>query len=305
MKILITGGAGYVGVVLTEELLKRGYKVTIFDNFMYGYESILHLVENPDLHVVKKDIRNVNEHDLKGFDIVFHLAAVSGYPACESNPHSAQVINVNATKRLVKGLKSSQLVIYASTTSFYGKGGGDCDETSYIKPVSLYGKTKYEAEKIVMDRKNSISLRFATIFGVSPKMRNDLLVNDFTYKAVNDRSVVIFDGHSKRTFLHISDAVDGYLLSLNKCGKMAGKVYNVGDNRLNLTKFEIAQHIKKLVHFEIINSSLGDLDVRNFNVSFKRLQALGFSINYTLDDGIKSLVKLYRFYKQYSPYRII
>ena len=225
MNILVTGGAGYIGVVLTDSLLRAKHSVTILDNFMYGFEPVLHLLRDKNLRVVNKDIRNLESSDLTDYDVIFHLAAISGYPACEANPHSAQIINIEATKKLVDFIKGSdQLLIYASTTSLYGKKGFDCDETSEVAPVSLYGTTKYAAEQIVMDRNNSISLRFATVFGVSPKMRNDLLVNDFTCKAISERSIVIFDGNSKRTFLHISDAVGGYMLALENYQKMKKKL---------------------------------------------------------------------------------
>ena len=306
MDILITGGAGYIGVVLTEHLLAKGHKVVVLDNFMYGFEPILHLIRNRNLNIVKKDIRNLCGDDLKNYDVIFHLAAISGYPACEVNPHSAQVINIDATRKLVDYIKkSSQLLIYASTTSFYGRKGLDCNEESEVKPVSLYGITKYEAEKIVMSRKNSISLRFATVFGVSPKMRNDLMVNDFTYKAINERSIVIFDRNAKRTFINIIDAIDGYIFTLSNCKKMADNIYNVGDDKLNYTKLDIANEIKKYVKFEIIDSSLSDFDIRNFNISFNKINLLGFSVKRSLEEGIKDLVKLYRVYKQYTPYRTI
>ncbi|PKN00397.1 MAG: epimerase [Elusimicrobia bacterium HGW-Elusimicrobia-2] len=306
MKILVTGGAGYVGIELTRQLLDRGDKITILDNFMYGYEPVLHLMRNSNLEVIKKDIRNLNASDLKGYDVIFHLAGISGYPACEANPHSAQIINVDATRQMVKYIKNSkQLMIYASTTSFYGKKAFDCDETTEVAPVSLYGKTKYEAEKIIMSRKNSIALRFATIFGTSAKMRNDLLVNDFVYKAINERSVMIFDGKSRRTFVHILDAVQGYLFALDNRRAVTDGVYNVGDESMNYSKYDIVKSINKFIDFEIIDSSLNDLDVRSFNVSFKKIKSLGYGVKYSLSDGIQELIKLYQFYRQYMPYKVI
>jgi nucleoside-diphosphate-sugar epimerase len=305
MNVLVTGGAGYVGLKLTESLLEAGHKVTIMDNFMYGYDPIFYIVTNNRLHVIKKDIRNITKSDFKSYDVIFHLAGISGYPACEVNPHSAQVINVDATKRMLQFIAKSQYVIYASTTSFYGKSGAHCDEKSKITPVSLYGITKYKAEQYIMQRKNSVALRFATIFGVSSRMRNDLLVNDFAYKAINERSIVIFDGKSKRTFMHLSDAVGGYMFTLDNLDKMAGEIYNVGNEKMNFSKQDIAKAIKKYVQFEIINSNLADLDVRNFDVSFKKLNDLGYTVKYSLDDGVRELVKLYSFYKQYTPYKVI
>ncbi len=305
MRILVTGGAGYKGVVLVKRLLEKGHKVTIFDNFMYGFESVLHLVSNPNLTIAQLDIRNLKESVLKDFDVIYHLAGISGMPACAANPHSAQVINVDATRSLVSYLSKSQMLIYASTTSFYGATGSECDENVPVQPVSLYGKTKYEAEKICMEHENSISFRFATILGVSPRMRVDLLVNDFAYKAVNDRAIVIFAGRSKRTFVHIEDAIRAYVFALDHLTEMKGGIYNVGDEKLNFSKNDIAQAIRKHVSFEIVDSSLPDLDVRDFLVSFKKIRSLGFGVKLSLDEGIQELLKLYSFYKSHSHYNII
>lgn len=305
MRILVTGGAGYKGVILVKRLLDRGHAVTLLDNFMYGYDSVLHLVPEPNLKTVQLDVRNLEKKHLAEFDTVIHLAGISGMPACAANPHSAQVINVDATRRLVSYLGSGQLLIYASTTSIYGASGGECDEKVPVEPPSLYASTKYEAEKIVQERPNSISLRFATVFGTSPKMRNDLLVNDFTYRAVNDRSLVLFAGHSKRTFMHILDAIEGYLFALDHADAMRGEVFNVGDENLNFSKLDIAKAIRKRVQYEIVDSTLPDRDVRNFLVSFKKIRELGYRTKVSLEDGIEELLKLYSFYKVHSPFNVI
>jgi nucleoside-diphosphate-sugar epimerase len=305
MNILVTGGAGYKGVLLTEALLKENHHVTILDNFMYGYDSILHLINNPNLQIIKLDIRNLGEKILKDYDVIFHLAGISGMPACAANPHSAEIINVEATRKLVGFTSKNQILINASTTSFYGAATTECDENVEVSPVSLYGKTKYEAEKIVQERENSISLRFATIFGVSTRMRNDLLTNDFIYKAMTERVIVIFAGHSKRTFVHIKDAIMAYVFALNNFENMKNEVFNVGDKSLNFSKIDIANAINKYVDFEIIDSSLPDLDNRNFLVSFEKINNLGYKTKYTLDDGIQEMIKLYSFYRIYSPYNLI
>lgn len=304
-KILVTGGAGYKGTILVKKLLVGGHDVTLLDNFMYGYDSVLHLVEEEQLTITQLDIRNLTEKYLAEFDAVFHLAGISGMPACAANPSSAEFINVQATRRLVSLLSDQQLLIYASTTSLYGATLADCDETVSIKPPSLYAKTKYEAEQIAMEREYSISLRFATIFGISPKMRADLLVNDFTYKAINERSVVLFGSQSKRTFLHIQDAINGYMFALANADKMKGEIYNLGDEQLNFSKLDIVKAIKNYVEFEIIDSSLADVDIRDFVVSFRKIKDLGFKINRSLDDGIHDLLKLYSFYKVHSHFTII
>jgi nucleoside-diphosphate-sugar epimerase len=305
MRILVTGGAGYKGVLLTEELLKMGYKVTVLDNFMYGYDSLLHLISNNNLTVNKIDVRNLKESDIKDFDIIFHLAGISGMPACASNPHSAESINVESVRKLLDLISKNQLLINASTTSMYGFSDTICDENSSITPVSIYGKTKYASENLIQERENSISLRFATVFGVSPRMRNDLMVNDFTYKAINDRSIILFAKDTKRTFIHINDAISGYLFAMENSDNMIGNVYNVGDNNMNFSKKEISDNIGKYVKFEIIESNLPDFDKRNFEISFDKINNLGYSVKYNLNDGIMDMVKLYSYYVQYTPYKVI
>lgn len=306
MKILITGGAGYKGILLTEKLLNLGYEVTILDNFMYGYESVLHLVKNKNLKILKFDIRNITESIVKNYDVIYHLAGISGMPACASNPSSAESINVTATKNLVDFKSNNQLLINASTTSLYGNFNGEIAyEESEITPVSIYGKTKYEAEKIVQDKENTVSLRFATVFGVSPKMRNDLMVNDFVYKSITERNIVVFCGHSKRTFIHIDDVIDSYVFTLENFEKTKNQVFNVGDMELNFSKIEIANSIRKEINFEIIDSSLPDLDARNFQVSFDKINNLGFRTKLNLNDGIIHLKTLYNFYRYNLPYNII
>lgn len=305
MKILITGGAGYKGVLLTEQLLKRNYDVTILDNFMYGYNSILHLINYNNLKIIKIDIRNIQESDLKDYDVIYHLAGISGMPACAANPHSAESINVDSVKKMVKFLSKNQFLINASTTSSYGYNKNICDENTVMQPVSIYGITKHNAENIIQDRENSISLRFATVFGVSSKMRNDLMVNDFTYSAINNRSIILFAGKSKRTFIHINDAIKSYIFTLDNFEKMKSQVYNIGCESMNLSKIEISNQISKYVDYELIDSSLSDLDTRNFEISFQKIKKLGFNIEYSLGGGIKELIKLYNFYIQYLSYNII
>jgi len=305
MKILITGGAGYKGVVLTRALLERGHAVTILDNFMYGCESILHLIGNPQFTVIREDIRNLEASHLKGFDAVFHLAGISGYPACEANPHSAKLINVDASRKLRDLLGKEQRLIYASTTSFYGKSGARCDEDTPVDPTSLYGITKYQGEQELLHHANSISLRFATVFGVSPRMRNDLLVNDFTYKAVHERCIVLFESKTKRTFVHIQDAIAAYVFALDHFDAMKGGIFNVGSETLNFTKMEIAKAVKQETNCNIIDSEMKDFDTRNFVIAFDKMANLGYKPRYSLEDGVQEMVKLYRFYKPFMPYATI
>lgn len=305
MKILVTGGAGYKGVILTGELLKNGHDITILDNFMYGYDSVLHLVKNPKLSILKLDVRNLEEKHFKDYDVIFHLAGISGMPACATNPHSAESINVESVRKMVSFLSKNQLLINASTTSMYGYSDQICTEDSNIMPVSIYGKTKFVSESIIQERENSISLRFATVFGVSPRMRNDLMVNDFTYKAIVDRSIILFAGDTKRTFIHIEDAIRAYIFAIDNFDIMKGNIYNVGDNNLNLSKKDISANIARYIKFELIDSSLPDLDKRNFEISFDKINNIGYKTIYNLNDGILDLIKLYSFYLQYTPYKII
>lgn len=305
MKILVTGGAGYKGVVLVEELLRLRHKVTLADNFMYGYEPVLHLANHKNLEIRQLDIRNIQEHDLAPYDVIYHLAGISGVPACAANAHSAEFINVTATRRMVKALSKSQLLVNASTTSFYGASGKIFDENTKVEPISLYGQTKYAAEQIVQQRENSVSLRFATVFGVSPRMRNDLMVNDFVHKAMAERVMVLFAGHSRRTFVHIRDAAAAYALVLDRADRMRGQIYNVGGEHMNFSKLEIAQAIQKQVQCEVIDSSMPTIDKRNFRVSFKKIEKLGYKTKVSLEDGIRELVKLYSFYTIDSQYKVI
>jgi nucleoside-diphosphate-sugar epimerase len=304
MNLLVTGGAGYKGIKLTKRLLDEGHKVTVIDNFMYGYEPIMHLVEHPNITILKRDIRNKIDN-LSSFDVIFHLAGISGFPACAANPHSAHLINVVATQDLVESLGKGQLLINASTTSLYGKSGSACDEETNVDPVSTYAITKLEAEKIIGDRENAVSLRFATVFGLSPKMRMDLMVNDFTYKAVKEGALVLFDSFAKRTFIHIDDAVEGYLFTLNNFDKMKGQIFNAGGNHLNFSKREIAELIKKRVDYSIVDSEMKDKDLRHFIVAFDKIDALGFKPKKTVEDGIDELLKAYSFYEVFSHYKPI
>jgi nucleoside-diphosphate-sugar epimerase len=304
MKILVTGGAGYKGIILTTKLLEKGFKVTVIDNFMYGYEPILHLATHPKLEIIKGDIRNKINH-LHKYDVVFHLAGISGFPACAANPNSALIINVDATKKLVQELDTGQTLIYASTTSLYGKSGKPCDENSDVDPVSTYAMTKYEAEKRVLERENSIALRFATVFGFSPKMRMDLMINDFTYKALNEGVLVLFDSFAKRTFIHVTDAAECYLFAMEKASIMKGKIYNAGGNQLNYSKLEIAEFIKKKINFKIIDSEIKDKDLRHFIINFDRIEEIGFRPARSIEFGIDELLRIFSFYEYYTHFKII
>jgi len=304
MKIMITGGAGYKGLVLTKKLLDLGYDVTVLDNFMYGYEGIMHLATHPKLTIQKADIRNKIKN-LKDFDVIFHLAGISGFPACTANPHSAELINIEATRLLGDSISPSQLLINASTTSIYGKTGKSCNEETYVDPQNTYSYTKLTAEIILREKPNVINLRFATIFGYSPKMRMDLMVNDFTYKAVKEGVLVLFDSFAKRTFMHVEDAADCYIFAMNNSEKMKGGIYNAGGNNLNFSKLEVAGIIKRKQDYNIINSDLKDKDLRHFIVNYDKIEKIGFKPKKSLEYGVVELIKLFQFYEFYSHYRTI
>jgi nucleoside-diphosphate-sugar epimerase len=206
---------------------------------------------------------------------------------------------------MVKYLSKDQVLAYASTTSFYGSSGDVMDEDSKVSPVSLYGITKYEAEKICMDHDKAVSFRFATLFGVGNRMRADLLVNDFVYRAIVERTLVLFDSRSIRTYLHLQDAINAYLMIPEQMKKMAGNVYNVGSNEMNFSKLDLAKKIKKHVDFKIIDSDLSDFDKRNFVINYNKIYGLGFKPTVSVDDGIKDLIRLYSFYRPYKPYQVI
>jgi len=304
MKILVTGGAGYKGTVLTRRLLEHGYDVTLMDNFMYGYEPVMHLATNRNLEIVKHDIRN-GLPDMHRYDVIFHLAGISGFPACASNPHSAQLINVEATRLIARDLSPGQMLINASTTSMYGKSGLPCDEDTAVDPVSTYAQTKHAAELILHEKPNVISLRFATVFGFSTRMRMDLMINDFVYKAIKEKVIVLFDSFAKRTFIHVEDAADCYLFAMRNFDTMKGGIFNAGGNSLNFSKEEIADKIRRKVDFSIVNSDVKDKDLRHFIVNFDKIEQLGYRTVRSVEDGIDELIRIYGFYEYYSHYRTI
>lgn len=304
MKILVTGGAGYKGTVLTRRLLEQGYKVTLLDNFMYGYEPVMHLATNKNLEIIRHDIRN-GIPGMKDYDVIFHLAGISGFPACASNPHSAQLINVEATRQIAHDLAAGQMLINASTTSLYGKSGEPCDENTVVDPVSNYAQTKLAAERILHTKPNVVSLRFATVFGFSTRMRMDLMINDFVYKAVKERVIVLFDSFAKRTFIHVEDAAECYIFAMKNFDMMRGEIFNAGGNSLNLSKAEVAEEIRQKVEFSIINSEVKDKDLRHFIVNFDKIAKLGYRPVKTVGEGIDELIRIYGFYEYFSHYRTI
>jgi nucleoside-diphosphate-sugar epimerase len=299
MKVLVTGGGGYKGLKIVQALLNRGDEVVVIDTFFFGFVPIIPLIVNPNLTVLRKDVRDDLRSLLSKVDVVIHLAGLSGFPACVANPGVAIAVNIEATARLVKSLSPNQLLVFASTTAMYEVApGGDVDETTELVPSGMYTRTKKEAETICLnEHSNTVALRVATVMGVAPRMRSNLLVNDFVNRAVNDRSLVLYFADAKRTFIHIDDCVRGYLMAVDRSDQMRGAIYNLGAGKLNFSKRQIAEAIKKHVEFDIMISSMPDKDSRNFNVSFKKIRELGFDCKIGLDETITELVKLYQIYR--------
>lgn len=297
MKILVTGAAGYIGSVLVPTLLKRGDEVIALDNFMYHQTSLLDCCYDEKLTIVRGDARNKEliASCLKDADAIFPLACLTGAPLCDKDPISARTTNLDAIKLILELRRPDQIIIFPSTNSGYGIGQEDiyCDEETPLNPVSLYGRLKAEAERLILDSGNSITLRLATVFGISPRMRLDLLVNDFTYRAVNDRFMVIFQAHFKRNYIHVRDVVRAFIHCLENFDQMKNETYNVGLSDANLSKWELCQEIKKQVpDFYFAEAEVGeDPDKRNYIVSNAKIEQTGFKPEVSLQAGIKELIK--------------
>jgi len=308
MKILITGGAGYIGSALTVYLLQKNYHVTVIDNLYYNQDSLLAACQYPKFDFINGDARDeaLIKDILPTFDFIIPLACLVGAPLCDQRPALAVSTNYGAIK-LIDDLRSKdQGVIYPTTNSGYGIGAKDnfCTEESPLNPVSLYGQTKVDTEKMLLDSGNAISLRLATVFGTSPRMRMDLLVNDFVYRAYKDRALVLFEEHFRRNYIHILDVAMTFEHCLNNFDSMNNEPYNVGLCSANLTKRELAEKIKEYIpELVIISSEFGkDPDKRDYIVSNEKLERTGWKPKKNLDDGIIELIKCYNILKvnQYS-----
>jgi nucleoside-diphosphate-sugar epimerase len=291
--ILITGGAGYIGSVLVPELLQDGHNVTVLDNFMFGQSSLNHVCYHPNFRVYRGDVRI--EADMlplmKDADIIIPLAAYVGAPFCDRDPIGATTTNKDAIFMMMKYLDKDQVVIMPTTNSAYGTGD-NCTEESPLNPISRYAIDKVEVEKVLMNHSNATSLRLATVFGMSPRMRIDLLVNDMTYRAVYDGFVVLFESHFKRNYIHVRDVVQAFKMAIAQ-ETMRGQIYNVGLSSANVSKRELCDIIKTYVpRFEIVEAEIGkDKDQRNYVVSNEKIELEGFKPNYDLSNGIQELLK--------------
>ena len=298
-KILITGGAGYIGSVLTQKLLDLNYNVTVYDNFLFDQVSLNHLCINNKFSVIKGDVRDKKKiiSLLSKFDVIIPLAALVGAPICRFDPVGSRTINHDSIELILKNISKNQIILMPTTNSAYGTGDKNnfCDEKTKLNPISEYAKDKVDIEKKLMEHKNSISFRLATVFGMSPRMRIDLLVNDFVYRAVKDGFVVLFESHFKRNFIHIQDVCNAFIFGLNNFDSMKNQIFNIGLSNVNLSKKELCQKIqKKLNNFVFFEEEIQkDIDQRNYIVSNKKIEKLGFKTKISLDSGIDELIKGY------------
>jgi nucleoside-diphosphate-sugar epimerase len=298
--ILVTGGAGYLGSTLVPALLAEGFRVTVLDNFLFGQASLNQLCADPHFEVYRGDARDpeVLKPLLRGADIIIPLAALVGAPLCDNDKIGAETLNRDAILTLINHASREQRILTPITNSGYGIGeaGKFCTEETPLRPISLYGRTKVEAEQAVLERGNSISFRLATVFGMSPRMRIDLLVNDFVYRAVNDRAVVLFEAHFKRNYIHVRDVARVFLHGICNFDTMRDQPYNVGLSDANLSKLELCQRIQQhLPKFTFLEAPIGeDPDKRDYVVSNEKIERTGYRPQFSLDDGIRELIKGFR-----------
>lgn len=308
MRILVTGGAGYIGSVLVPHLLSAGHEVTVVDNFMYQQTSLLDCCFHKKLTIVRSDVRDerVLSELVPKADVILPLACLTGAPICKRDPQTAKAVNFDAVRTIAAQMSTQQFMVFPSTNSGYGIGQPDiyCDEDTPLRPVSLYGRLKVEIEALLLDSGNCVTFRFATLFGVSPRMRLDLLVNDFTYRAVADRFIVLFESHFKRNYLHVQDAARAFMHALENYEQMKGHPYNVGLSDANLSKWELCEVIQRhLPDFYFVDAKIGqDPDKRNYIVSNQRIEATGLKAFVSLNEGIEELIKGYQVIRrnQYS-----
>ncbi len=304
MKILVTGAAGYLGSVLVPRLLAEGHQVIAIDNFMYHQTSLLDCCFDKKLTLICGDVRDKEliSKQLRTADVILPLACFTGASICMKDPVGARAVNLDAVRMLLELRSKEQRIIFPTTNSGYGIGqeGVLCDENTPLKPISLYGRLKVEAEQAVLDAGNCVSLRLATAFGISSRMRLDLLVNDFVYRAVHDGFLILFEGHFKRNFIHVRDVAEAFIHCLKHFEKMKDEPYNIGLSDCNLSKRELCEEIKKQVpKFHYAEAEIGnDPDQRNYTISNKKIEMTGFKPKWSLQAGIAELIKGYQVIKR-------
>lgn len=302
-KVLVTGGAGYIGSILVPELLKSKFHVTVIDNFMFNQTPLLDVSYSENLSILNQDVNDSRTlpEILKKHDIIIPLAAIVGAPACSRNEILTKSTNVDQVKTIVKHTSKDQRILFPVTNSGYGIGEKNkyCDELSPLRPVSLYGKSKVEAEKILLDDGKSIAFRLATVFGSAPRMRMDLLVNDFVYRALIDKVIVLFESHFKRNYIHIRDIASVFLHGISKFDDLKGNTFNVGLSDANLSKRELCEKIQvHIPEFQFIESDLlTDPDKRDYIVSNEKIEKTGWVPKFSIDDGILELIRTYSWLK--------
>lgn len=306
MNVLVTGGAGFVGSILVSELLNGGHNVTVFDNLMYNGHGLIQYFYNPAFNFIKGDIRDIRslKDACRSSEIIIHLAAIVGFPTCRKYPQLAKEVNVDGTKNVAKCIQKGQIVLNASTGSNYGALLDKiCTEETPLNPLSLYGKTKTEAENILINECDAIALRFATGFGVSPRLRLDLLINDFVYQAVKIRHLVVYEKDFMRTFIHVRDMARAFLFAIDNLNKMLGNIYNCGSETMNYNKEDICNILKRKCEFYLHFAELGkDADQRNYEVSYKKIKALGYNTTVTVEEGIDELIRAMDVINIKNPY---
>jgi nucleoside-diphosphate-sugar epimerase len=304
IKVLITGGAGYLGSVLTETLLNKGYQVTVIDNLLYKQTSLVPFSHNKNFNFILGDVRDLDllKSLVKTHDVIIPLAAIVGMPACKDNPELTVEVNYKQVKNITEWTSKDQIVLIPNTNSQYGSSTEIITEESLFRPLSLYAETKCDAEKAVLDSGNGIALRLATVFGTSYRMRTDLLVNDFTYKAINDGYLVLFESHFIRNYIHIRDIANTFLFMIENYNECNNNSFNVGLSSANCTKLELANKIKQFIPDLVIvqNEFKQDFDQRNYIVSNAKLESKGWKPQFTLEDGIEELIKGYQLIKKYN-----
>lgn len=299
MNVLITGGAGYIGSILCPYLLEKGFAVTVIDSLLYKQQSLLPCFSHPKFHFVQGDAchSSLLSQEVKKADILIPLAAIVGAPACDRTPLLSTAVNYEAILALLKEASPSQMILYPNTNSGYGIGAKEthCTENTPLNPISLYGKLKVESEEKLLSSGRAISFRLATVFGLSPRMRLDLLVNDFTFRACQDRCLVLFEEHFKRNYIHVRDVAHAFHFGITHFDKMKGEAFNVGLSSANLSKRELAEKIKTYIpNLYIHSAQIGeDPDKRDYIVSNEKLESLGWQPQVTLDEGIREIVAAY------------
>ncbi|REJ66567.1 MAG: NAD(P)-dependent oxidoreductase [Planctomycetota bacterium] len=304
MKVLVTGGAGYVGTVLAPQLLSAGHEVVVLDSLRNGGQALLPFFEHSAFSFIRGNVHDAElvQRVVADCDAVVHLAAIVGFPACRKHPDLAKTTNVEGTRNVAQAIRAGQPFVYASTGSNYGKLETVCTEESPLHPVSLYAITKTQGEEIALAA-GGIGLRFATAFGVSPRLRLDLLINDFVHQAVVNKQIIVYEQHFRRTFIHVRDMARAFCFALDQAEAMRGETYNVGHESLNLTKEDVALAIRERVPFYLHFADVGaDPDQRDYDVSYEKIRKLGYQTIVTLDEGIEQLIRAMDVVEITSPF---